>query len=368
MSIRYLVLTSLGAVAFLIGGLAAAQDLVVDSTPSHVANEFSPVRSLGGTVDRIEERAADHALQQPMLNEILGAGWQVISYRQNTELEAEAWHWNPEGTWSDPAGKGYFVGKSTPSAVSLDHSYGYALPHRGTTMDSAEQGFHYSKLTDGDTDTYWKSNPYLSKHFTGEDDALLPQWVILDLGNMQKVNAIRIAWGEPYATQYRVQFWTGGESNPRHQATSGVWQTFSNGTVNDGHGGAASLPLTKITISARYMRIWMTASSNSCDSHGSSDIRNCLGYAIRELYAGVLHEDGTFIDAVYHASGPGQTRTICSSVDPWHTADDIVKNGREQVGFDRFFKSGITRGLPAMVPIAMIYSTPQDAAAQLAYL
>jgi hypothetical protein len=116
------------------------------------------------------------------------------------------------------------------------------------------------------------------------------------------------------------------------------------------------------------MRIWMTASSNSCDSHGSSDIRNCLGYAIRELYAGVLHEDGTFIDAVYHASGPGQTRTICSSVDPWHTADDIVKNGREQVGFDRFFKSGITRGLPAMVPIAMIYSTPQDAAAQLAYL
>jgi len=368
MSIRYLVLTSLGAVAFLIGGLAAAQDLVVDSTPSRVANEFSPVRSLGGTVDRIEERAADHALQQPMLNEILGAGWQVISYRQNTELEAEAWHWNPEGTWSDPSGKGYFVGKSTPSAVSLDHSYGYALPHRGTTMDSAEQGFHYSKLTDGDTDTYWKSNPYLSKHFTGEDDALLPQWVILDLGNMQKVNAIRIAWGEPYATQYRVQFWTGGESNPRHQATSGVWQTFSNGIVDDGHGGTVSLPLTKITISARYIRVWMTASSNSCDSHGSSDIRNCVGYAIRELYAGMLPDDGAFIDAVFHASGPGQTRTICSSVDPWHTADDIVKNGREQVGFDRFFKSGITRGLPAMVPIAMIYSTPEDAAAQLAYL
>jgi hypothetical protein len=147
-----------------------------------------------------------------------------------------------------------------------------------------------------------------------------------------------------------------------------VWQTFSNGIVDDGHGGTVSLPLTKITISARYIRVWMTASSNSCDSHGSSDIRNCVGYAIRELYAGMLPDDGAFIDAVFHASGPGQTRTICSSVDPWHTADDIVKNGREQVGFDRFFKSGITRGLPAMVPIAMIYSTPEDAAAQLAYL
>ena len=156
-----------------------------------------------------------------MLNEILGAGWQVISYRQNTELEAEAWHWNNAGNLERSLRE-----KATSSVRplrlqrSLDHSYGYALPHRGTTMDSAEQGFHYSKLTDGDeSETYWKSNPYLSKHFTGEDDALLPQWVILDLGCMQKLNAIRIAWGDPYATQYRVQFWTGGEDNPRHEAT-----------------------------------------------------------------------------------------------------------------------------------------------------
>ncbi len=126
--------------------------------------------------------------------------------------------------------------------------------------------------------------------------------------------------------------------------------------------------LTEIPVSARYVRIWMTASSNTCDSHGSSDPRNCMGYAIRELFAGILHKDGSFSDKVLHATGPGQSRTICSSVDPWHSASDLVNNGREQVGFDRFFKSGITRGLPAMVPIAMIYNTPEDAAAQLAYL
>jgi F5/8 type C domain len=344
------------------------QELVVDSAPSHAVNTFTPVRAFGGAVDRIEMKAADSALQPPMLNEILGAGWQMVSYRQNTELEAEAWHWNPTGTWSDPPGKGYFVGSANPSAESLDHSFGYALPHRGTTMDSFEQGFHPSRLTDGDSTSYWKSNPYLTRHFTGEDDALLPQWIILDLGSMRKVDAIRIAWGEPYASHYNVQFWTAGEDDTRRYATRGVWQTFQHGIIMDGHGGTVTLPLTTIPVSARYLRIWMTASSNTCDSHGSSDIRNCVGYSIRELYAGSISANGDFVDLVSHTDGPLQSKTICSSVDPWHEASDIVRNGREQVGFDRFFKSGITRGLPAMVPIAMIYNNPEDAAAQLTYL
>jgi len=38
------------------------------------------------------------------------------------------------------------------------------------------------------------------------------------------------------------------------------------------------------------------------------------------------------------------------------------------VGFDFFMTSGITRGLPTMVPIAMLYSTPEDAANEIAYL
>jgi hypothetical protein len=352
---------------FLINGNAVAQELIVDSAPSHVANVFSPVRSMGGAVDRIETRAADRALEQPMLKEILGAGWQVVSYRQNTELEAEAWHWNPTGTWSDPSGKGYFVGQATPSSKQIDHSFGYALTHRGTSMDSVEQGFHYSRLTDGDKESYWKSNPYLTHHFTGEDDELLPQWVMLDLGSVRKLNAIRIAWGEPYASRYRVQFWTGGSDNPRKLATHGIWQTFSNGR-SEGHGGTVTLRLTDLPVSAQYVRVWMTASSNTCDSHGSSDVRNCVGYAIRELYAGSISEDGTFTDLVEHAAGPMQSRTVASSVDPWHEASDVNHNGREQVGFDRFFQSGITRGLPAMVPIAMLYNTPEDAAAEIAYL
>ena len=44
--------------------------------------------------------------------------------------------------------------------------------------------------------SYWKSNPYLTSKFTGESDALHPQWVIVDLKADKPVNAVRIRLGE----------------------------------------------------------------------------------------------------------------------------------------------------------------------------
>jgi hypothetical protein len=88
-----------------------AQKVVVDATPSHVANAFSPIRALGAGVDRLRagegapemdrgitkeevEQNTDKLLSGPLLKAILGAGWQPVTYRQNTELQIEAWHWN----------------------------------------------------------------------------------------------------------------------------------------------------------------------------------------------------------------------------------------------------------------------------------
>src|ERR1700730_2974084 len=68
-----------------------------------------------------------------------------------------------------------------------------------------------------------------------------------------------------------------------------------------------------------------------------------------------------------HTPDPDQTATLCSSVDPWHQPSDI-SDQRDQVGFDLFHTSGYTRGLPAMIPVAMLYGTPEDSASQLAYL
>jgi len=345
---------------------AFTQTVTVDATQSHVANTFSPVRSLGAAIDRLRTGTPEKLLTDPLLKEILNAGWQTVTYRQNTELMVEAWHWNPDGRWSNPEKQeGYFVGNAEPTSEMIRHGWAAPLPHRGF---SRGDGNGWSRLTDGDPKSYWKSNPYLTKAFTGEDDSLHPQWVIIDLGSKIDVNAIRIAWAQPYARKYSVQFWT-GELEPFYEGTTkGTWQTFPLGTVTEGAGGTVTLKLVSWMIPVRYLRIWMTESSNTCDSHGSADKRNCVGYAISELYVGALSADGQFNDYVTHFPSRDQTVTWPSSVDPWHAATDMDESRGDQVGFDFFFTCGVTRGLPTMVPIAMLYSTPEDAANEIAYL
>ncbi len=168
--VRVLVLRLAGGV-LLIGSVeAGAQTIKVDITPDHVANKFVPNQALGAGIDRMPAAAIEKLFTPAALEKVLSAGWQPVTYRQNTELHIEAWHWNPKGTWSDPAGKGYFTGSSEPTEV-IRNSYGYPLPHRGATRNDGTDATGYGRLTDGDLETYWKSNPYLTKSFTGEDDS-----------------------------------------------------------------------------------------------------------------------------------------------------------------------------------------------------
>ena len=111
----------------------------------------------------------------------------------------------------------------------------------------------------------------------------------------------------------------------------------------------------------------MTDSSNTCDTHGSGDARNCVGYAVDEIYAGNFTASGKFVDLIVHAAGQNQTPTFVSSMDPWHSAVDIDQR-RDQTGFDLFFTSGITNHLPAMIPVSLLYGPPEDAVAELSYL
>src|SRR5262249_33878725 len=137
----------------MVSPLALAQVIEVDATPSHVRNSFVPNQTLGAGIDRIAQRQIDATFVKPIIDRMLEAGWGPITYRQNTELYMEAWHWNPKGTWSDPAGKGYFVGDPNP-AEPIRYSYGYPLPHRGVTRDDGTENVGYSRLTDGDTNSY----------------------------------------------------------------------------------------------------------------------------------------------------------------------------------------------------------------------
>jgi hypothetical protein len=353
---------------------------------------FDPDQALGSSMDILSHDVVEKIYTESMVKQCLAAGWGPITYRQNTELSIGAWHWNPNGTWSDAAHqRGYFTG-STELQEPIRHSYGYPLPHRGTTRNGgAEHG--YSRITDGNPETYWKSNPYLASKFTGQPDSAHPQWIVIDLGSHEPVSHIRIDWAEPYALIYEVQYWAPQEKdnesaeNPMERPTAGVWTAFPNGIVpvplpngavpvpqtglTNGKGARTMISLSSTPIRVRYLRIWMTQSSNTAytgpNAHDPKDPRSAVGYAIREVYVGSATPSGEFVDFVQHRADQNQTATYCSSIDPWHSEADLDSHG-DQTGLDLFFTSGITNNLPAMIPISLLYGTPDDAAAQMAYL
>ena len=336
--------------------------VTVDTTPSHMLNSFDPDRSLGSSVDVLSHNGIDQVYTPHILQESLSAGWGPITYRNNTELRMAAWHWTENGTWSDPAHKsGYFTG-STDLKEPTRYILAYALPHRGFST-SGDRPIQAPNLS------YWKSNPYLTSKFTGESDALHPQWVILDLRAPQPVSAVQIAWADPFAVTYQVEYWDGKYALDFDRGPEGSWKTFPNGSLKNAKGGSVTLKLSDAPVTTQYIRVLMTESSNTCDLHGSSDIRNCVGYAIQEIHAGSIDASGSFIDIKKDATGKDQPTYCSSSIDPWHSAEDVNATGNYQhTGFDLFFTSGITNNLPAMIPITMLYGTPDDSAAQIAYI
>ena len=332
----------------------------VDANPDHVINSFDPDSALGSSIDVLSRYDIDKVFTPHIIQESLSAGWGPLTYRNNTELRMAAWHWNANGTWSDAAHQsGYFTG-STELKDPIRSILAYALPHRGFATSG-------DRPMEGPDLTYWKSNPYLTSKFTGESDALHPQWVVVDLQAEKPVSAIRIQWANPYATKYQVEYWAGTEALNFDAGPKGEWKVFRSGALNAAKGGTVTLKLSDGPVSTRYLRVLMTESSNTCDEHGPEDVRNCVGYAIQQIQAGTI-DGGRFVE-VSKAPTEKLTTYCVSSIDPWHSAEDVNDSGSYQhTGFDLLFTRGLTNNLPAMVPVTMLYGTPEDAAAQIAYI
>ena len=351
-------------IAFLLMALAApvfAQTVRIDATLGHAINAFDPDSALGSSIDVLSRTDINKVYTPHIVQEALSAGWGPITYRNNTELRMAAWHWTENGTWSDAAHRsGYFTG-STDLKEPIRYILAYALPHRGfaTSGDRPVQGPNL---------TYWKSNPYLTSKFTGESDARHPQWVVVDLQMEQPVSVIRIAWASPYATTYQLEYWVGTNALDFDGGPKGEWKVFPSGALKNAQGGTVTLKVTDAPVATRYVRILMTESSNTCDEHGPADVRNCVGYAIQHIAAGMLDASGAFLEVTKHPDERPTTYCV-SSIDPWHSAADVNDSGAYQhTGFDLFFTSGLTNNLPAMIPVTMLYGTPDDAAAQIAYI
>ena len=325
---------------------------------------FDPAVAFGAGLDGHEEGENARIYTPSRLAAMRSAGLGCLSYRLRTELGVEAWHWNPSGRWSDPVHhRGYWTSDST-LGEPITTSYGYRLPRRGNTIDQASND-GYSRLDDGNLNSYWKSNPYLDSYYTHDSGHDHDQWVVIDFGDPQTIDSALLWWGTPYATHYRWQYWRGDQSfgyNP-----DGRWINFPGGSVAAGTGGNIALRLTRTPVQARFVRLILEQSSHTA-LPGSSDMRDRLGYALRELGVGYHDAKGQFHDLIRHAAlNTQQTLIYTSSCDPWHRATDR-DHKTEQPGFDLVAASGLGAGQPLLVPVGTLYDTPADAAAELRYL
>ena len=333
--------------------------VVVDLSAPKPLNIFRPDEAFGGGLDGMGKGEVAATYTPHNVAAMRQAGLAKITYRLRTELGNEAWHWNPQGTWSDAAHQqGYWISDDTPGAPIL-LSHGYDLPRRGMTNDQANNA-GYSRLDDGDPSTFWKSNPYLDSRYTRAPAR--PQWLVAELGEGQAVDAARLTWATPYAVDYQVQYWTGHDDwDP-----DGRWVTFPHGDIKGATGGAAALKLADAPIRTVMIRILMSRSSGTTPA-GSTDVRDGLGYALAEVGFGTLDGE-TFHDVVRK----GRSRTTqsvmhVSSTDPWHRAVDKDPE-LEQPGLDLVYRSGLTNGLPMMVPVGAMFDTPDNAAAEIRWL
>ena len=342
--------------------------LVVSAIVSagHPINQCLPIRALGAGIDGHEKGECARIFTDKNIAEMLSAGFGPLTYRLRTELAGDVWHWNPRGKWSDPQRQcGYWTSDDS-LGEPINLSYGYRLPRRGNTIDQANDD-GYSRITDGDEDSFWKSNPYLDSQFTGEAEDARPQWVVIDLGRSKQVNAIHIQWSAPYARQFRIEYWPGDDPMHLHPDDDDDWQPFAHGNVNDGHGGDELIRLSERPRSVQFVRIVMRHSSRT-SGQPSDDIRDRLGFAIREIELGNMDKRDRFHDYVRHARDRHrQTIVYASSTDPWHRAEDIDYS-IEQPGLDFILQGKLTNGLPALVPVGLLYDTPENAAAEINYL
>ncbi len=401
---------------FSFAAVVSAGMLKIDFNHSTVIT--NSVAALGGGIDGHEKGSTRDMLASTSVKKMLQAGLKPLAYRLRTELGVEAWHWNSVGTWSDAAHQqGYWTSStdildhSSRSVPFINVSYGYRLPRRGDTLDEANND-GYSRLDDGNPKTFWKSNPYLTSHYTGEPDWKHPQWVIIDFGKKVWINAARLHWREPYAKKFRIQYANDGAV---YFGNNKPWHDFPKGVFNNGRGGADLLDLGMPrdffgkSTPVRYVRILLletrgqqrgqqrgqsltlrilvpshkksnelapnTAISGTdpfvsgtdpfaADSCG--DPRDQMGYALQEVELGFFKE-GKFEDHVIHRPDQKQTMITVSSTDPWHRASDLDEK-TEQPGIDTVVASTLDNDQPILWSLPVLYDTPENAAALVSYL
>ena len=129
-------------------------------------------------------------------------------------------------------------------------------------------------------------------------------------------------WGEPFATKFSVQYGHFIGSEDLSQRLPTAWRNFPRGNINNGTGANTLTTLAARPFRVRYVRVRLDEGSGT-GPRGSSDIRDRQGFAIREIYVGLIDNHTRFKDAIRHGTKrDAQTTVYVSSTDPWHREID----------------------------------------------
>src|SRR5437763_7195978 len=144
------------------------------------------------------------------------------------------------------------------------------------------------------------------------------------------------------------------------------WRAFPQCVINNGSGGHVTTRLSSSSIPVQFVRVLMNSSS-APTTQPSADVRDHLAFAVREVSLGQTNDVGAFEDYVRHHPDRSQTIVYVSSTDPWHRAEDIDYK-TEQPGLDFVLRSKLANHLPVLVPVGVLYDTPDNAVAEVRYL
>ena len=223
----------------------------------------------------------------------------------------------------------------------------------------------YSRLDDGDPNTYWKSNPYLTNTLHRRRRFPAPavggnrpgskakrQRDPHRLGRTLRHASTRCSIGSATATPWTSKTRANGKPSPPEPSP----------TAKEAARPYTSTPRQSAT---RYVRILMTQSSNTCDTHGSSDRRNCVGYAISELYLGAIDDQDKFKDLLHHSAGSeaNRSRTVPLSIPgtALRSLSSLRTAWNQEISRASIssLPAASPADLPAIIPIAMLYGTPK---------
>jgi hypothetical protein len=238
-------------------------------------------------------------------------------------------HWNGTGIYDSN-------GIWWPDSIAFTPGFRCHLKHQGTSSENFGTE-SYSRVTDGDTTTFWWSDPAVTE---------TNSYCFLYFPSAVNVDSMVIYWGKEYSTQFDIQYWDGPiyyHTQQYDSRTTNFWKTLK--SVNDGTGGITrtaipSTPVRKIRIVSKQ-------------NHGQ-------GFQICETF---LYNKGTLVSK-HSKSYSAQTQVVAVTT---HTGS--IKGDTQSWDFETFLTYIRSIDANAIPVITVNYGsgTPEEAARWVHY-